>query len=135
MIKKVVHCNTCGAEINVDSYREFVVCPYCDNQFEFEGFDYREIDWNSSMYSSVKKWIDCPVCRSKNMFFGPSGKKWKCPDCGYVLTDKELKKGVLWFCDNCETFLNTQKGFSATKGKWKCAACGYDNDVSKKSII
>ena len=84
----IVNCNNCGANIEVNSYRKIVVCPFCDSSFDFDGFEYCEIDWNSSMYAGVSKWTDCPVCRSENMFLGAEKKVWKCPDCGYVIKDK-----------------------------------------------
>ena len=135
MIPEYIHCDHCGAEIKVDTYRKFVTCPHCDNRFDFEGFLYREIGWSGSMYASVKKWTDCPVCRSPNMYLGPEKKAWKCPDCGFTMPALFLKKGVLWFCDHCETFLNVQKGFNTKSGHWKCAVCGYDNGVSEDNII
>ena len=53
MIPKIVFCDKCGEEIEVDTYRKFVVCPYCEYKFDFDGFLYRRINWSSSMYSGV----------------------------------------------------------------------------------
>ena len=87
------------------------------------------------MYAYVKLWSDCPVCRSPNMYLGPERKAWKCPDCGYLWSEKERRRGVLWFCDECETYMNMQEGFNTKKGTWVCKECGYQNDVTKRNII
>ena len=136
MVPTTVQCDHCGSNIEIRTYRKFVICPYCDNKFPFEGFDYRRIDWQrDSMYAGVKKWTDCPSCRSPNMYLGPERRAWKCPDCGYIWADKERKHGVLWFCDDCEAYLNVQLGFS-TKGKiWQCSECGHINNITKENII
>ena len=134
MIKTVI-CGNCGSEINIGTWRKFVVCPYCDSRFPFEGFQYRDIDFNGSMYAGVELWTDCPACRSKNMYRGAEVRAWKCPDCGYLLSEEARLNGVLWFCDDCETFLNVQPGFSAETGKWKCTECGFENDVTEDNII
>lgn len=39
------------------------------------------------------------------------------------------KESVFWFCDNCDTFLNMQQGFTTRNQHWKCTKCGFDNDV------
>ena len=135
MIPVIIHCEKCSGTFEVDSYRKFTICPYCGYKKTFEGFDYKTINWDSSMYSSVDTWTDCPVCRSPNMYLGPTRRKWRCPDCGFVMNDLLLKIGVLWFCDSCETFLNNQEDFTVKSGKWKCSACGFVNDVSKGNII
>ena len=135
MIPVVVRCNHCGAEIKVDTYREFVQCPYCETRMPFDGFAYKTIDWRRSMYSAVEYWTDCPACRSGNMYLGASGHKWKCPDCGYTMTKRGLRTGVLWFCDECGTFLNVQPGFTTKNKTWKCACCGSENDVTKDNIL
>ena len=128
-------CKNCGNKMEISTYREFTVCPYCSTRTPFPGFSYKQIDWKSSMYASVKHWMDCPACRSPNAFLGPEGKKWKCPDCGYTISDKEKNKSVFWFCDSCETFLNIQKGFTTKTGKWTCIECKYENDVTDGNII
>jgi serine/threonine protein kinase len=128
-------CNNCGENISVNSYRRFVMCPKCKERNVFDGFKYRQIDWNSSAYSEVELWTDCPVCRSPNMYLGPEGKKWKCPDCGYILGKEEKDEMVIWLCDECETYLNIQEGFNTEKGIWKCTECGFENDVTDDNII
>ena len=135
MVPAKIKCNSCGAEIKVSTYRKFVVCPYCSERISFPGFDYETIDWNSSMYSSVRLRTDCPACRSANMYLGPEGRAWKCPDCGYSISNKEKRKSVFWFCDECDTYMNVQPGFTDKTGKWTCSECGYVNDVSKENII
>lgn len=135
MIPMVVLCNRCGSENEVRTFRKFVKCNYCDNKIPFEGFDYREINWNDSMYKSVKRWTDCPACRSPNMYLGPEKRAWKCPDCGYIWTRDEQKHGVLWFCDECEAYLNIQPGFINNGRTWQCSECGHLNDISENNII
>ena len=61
MVPATVSCKYCGSNIEVRTYRKFVLCPYCGIRTPFEGFEYQEIDWDSSMYSHVKLWMDCPA--------------------------------------------------------------------------
>ena len=135
MIPVSVNCGYCGSPVEVRTYRKFIKCPYCGMNTPFEGFEYEQVDWSSSMYSHVKLWSDCPACRSKNMYLGPSGRTWKCPDCGYSISRLKMQTGVFWFCDECEAFLNIQPGFSTREKTWKCTECGHVSGVSKKDII
>ena len=135
MIPKMIKCKGCGYDIEVGTFRKFVKCPCCEKKEDFDGFEYRTIDWSGSEYAGVEWWQDCPACRSKNMFLGPAGNIWKCPDCGYKIKNADEDKVVFWFCDDCEAYLNIQKGFNEETGKWKCTECGYDNDVTKNNII
>lgn len=135
MVPDKVKCNGCGADLEVRTFRKFVVCPYCGERTEFEGFQYRAINWKDSMYKNVKKWTDCPACRSRNMYLGPEKQGWKCPDCGYVWREYDRKHGVLWFCDDCEAYMNIQPGFSDKTGTWTCTECGFANDVSKQNVL
>ena len=130
-----VTCNHCGASIEVKTWRKFVRCPYCNSTFPFEGFKCREIDWSGSMYAGVKLWMDCPACRSKNMYLGSTRRAWKCPDCGYSISRVKKFFDVFWFCDECEAYLNVQDGFTTKKKTWKCTECGFLNDVTKNNII
>ena len=131
----VITCEKCNGETEINSHRSYINCRKCGNKMTFKGFDYQTIDWGSSMYSSVEYWTDCPVCRSPNMYLGPEGKVWKCPDCLYKMTAEEKDESVFWFCDDCETFLNIQPGFNVENGHWKCTECGYENDVTDANII
>ena len=135
MVPAKVKCTGCGADIEVCTFRKFILCPFCGERTEFEGFDYRQIDWNGSMYSSVKIWTDCPACRSPNMYQGPEKRGWICPDCGYIWREKERRHGVLWFCDECETFLNVQPGFNGKYGTWRCTECCHMCEITKDSIL
>ena len=135
MMKYNMQCRSCGSTVNVDTYRKFVVCPYCKSRTVFPGFLYQDIDWSSSMYADVKLWMDCPACRSPNMYLGSSGKKWKCPDCGYMISRRHKYTDVFWFCDECESFLNVQEGFTEKESRWVCSECGFSNDVTKENII
>ncbi len=135
MIPETICCTSCGSSIEINTYRKFVQCPYCGERMDFGGFEYRDIDWKSSMYAGVKYWMDCPACRSHNMYLGSSKRAWKCPDCGYTISRMKKLFGVFWFCDECEAYLNVQNGFT-TKGKtWKCTECGFVSDVTRKNII
>ena len=135
MIPKLIKCESCGYDVKVDTYRKYVKCPCCDTKIDFEGFTYREINWKGSEFRYVKLWMDCPSCRSGNMYLGSQGRTWKCPDCGYSLKDKVKEKIVFWFCDDCEAYLNIQNNFSKKTGKWRCTECGYKNDVTEENII
>lgn len=129
------YCQNCGSGTEIRAYRKFVLCPYCGTREPFIGFPYQKIDWRSSMYDHVKLWMDCPACRSANMYLGPSGRMWKCPDCGYTISKWKKNMGIFWFCDDCEAFLNVQEGFTTKHKSWKCTECGYVSDVSRSNII
>lgn len=60
---------------------------------------------------------------------------WQCFDCGYAISIREKLFGTLWFCDNCDTYMNVQSGFNTKNGHWKCSECGFENDVSSKNIF
>ena len=135
MIPKTIPCPNCGAETEIRTYRTFTKCKFCGGRIPFDGFEYRDIDWDSSMYAGVKLWMDCPACRSPNMFLGPAGRIWKCPDCGYALSRVQKNAGVFWFCDSCETYLNVQPGFTTKKKTWTCTECGHKNDVTGQNIL
>lgn len=137
MIPLNINCKKCGSDFEVNTYRKFTVCPYCHDKTDFQGFVYKEIDKNASMYANVKLEQDCPACRSPHMFiysYSPFS-KWRCVDCGYMLPNMSKLFGVLWFCDNCETYMNIQKGFTTKNKKWTCTECGFINGVSKHDIL
>ena len=136
MIPAIIKCDNCGATTEVSTYRKFVVCPFCDSRFPFDGFEYNTIDWSESKYSQVEKWMDCPACRSKNMYLGSSARTWKCPDCGYLISRFRKLTGAFWFCNECDAFLNVQDGFSSSrKRSWKCSVCGHENGLTLKDIL
>jgi isocitrate dehydrogenase len=56
MIPKLIKCDGCGYDIEVGTYRKFVKCPACEAKKDFDGFEYREIDWSGSEYANVKSW-------------------------------------------------------------------------------
>lgn len=39
-----------------------------------------------------------------------------------------------WYCDNCDSYLFTQRGKSY-RSTYRCPKCGYINDVSKNNIF
>ena len=86
-----VLCKKCGGSFDVRIYREYVTCPYCKSKTESPGFDYRNTSRGSGMYAGVKMWMDCPACRSPDMYLGSSGWKWKCPDCGYSISRLKIR--------------------------------------------
>ena len=133
MVPTDIICKECGAKIEVKTWKKFVICPFCESKNKFEGFEYKKIDANRSMYAHVKYEQDCPVCRSSHMFSYSLLGKWRCIDCGYMLSGIKKVTGILWFCDNCETYMNIQAGFSTKKKKWICSECGFENDVSRKN--
>lgn len=47
---------------------------------------------------------------------------------------EERFPGIDWFCDNCDSNLNKQKGFDDRKYIWKCKKCGYKNSISAANI-
>ena len=47
----------------------------------------------------------------------------------------ELESTVIWYCDGCEKFINTQIGFDNYKDEWKCNECGYINNIRDKNIL
>ena len=135
MITKIIECPHCCAKLEIHNYRKIIVCPYCKSDFEFEGFNYRIIDRNNSMFAHIKYEQDCPVCRSKHMFLNSSKMYWKCIDCGYMISSLKQLFSIFWFCDKCETFMNIQSGFNTKKGKWTCTECGFENNTTKKDIL
>ena len=40
----IIKCDKCGADIEVTTYRKYVVCPYCESKIPFNGFDFPPID-------------------------------------------------------------------------------------------
>lgn len=124
-----VTCDSCGAPTLVRTYRRFVRCPYCTSNIVFPGFAYKNIDRGSEKYSSVKYWMSCPSCRGDNMCLWTSSDRWICQDCGYSFTELQRLRGVFWFCDSCETYLNVQTGFKNRGERWKCTECGFENVV------
>ena len=40
-----------------------------------------------------------------------------------------------WYCDECNSLLNSQSGFSANCGTWTCTECGYLNFINENEIL
>lgn len=91
---------------------------------------------HSSQKSLKKlKTMICPNC-GETMFLDEYADIWRCVDCDYNITNQKIKSGeVFWFCDECDSFLNIQKGFTTKDGNWICTDCGFDNDVTDDNII
>ena len=134
MMHERIRCGRCCAEIEVNFYSKFVPCPYCGVKIPFKGFHYSKIDLDNSKYAEIEYFMDCPACRSPNAYLGAEGRNWRCPDCGYRISARELDSSVLWFCDDCDAYLNIQPGFNTAAGRWQCAVCGADNDVTEDNI-
>jgi ribosomal protein L37AE/L43A len=82
---------------------------------------------------AVKEMI-CPSC-GDTMKSDDKTAVWKCDKCNYSISEKALSNGeVFWFCDKCEAFMNTQKGFNTKSSHWTCSKCGFDNDVTAANI-
>lgn len=82
----------------------------------------------------IKRWMECPVCHDK-MTFSKSRKSWVCNNCAYKITEKEfLDNFVLWFCDECNSYLNNQEGFDQKSSKHVCRNCGFENDTTFDNI-
>ena len=45
-----------------------------------------------------------------------------------------MNVGISWYCDNCGTYMNDQKGFNTHSGSWTCEKCGFINDVTKDNL-
>lgn len=125
----VTHAMPCDASTVVRTYLKFVRCPYCSSNIVFPGFSYKKIDHGSEKYSSVQYWMSCPSCRGDNMCLWTSSDRWICQDCGYSFSELQRLKGVFWFCDCCETYMNVQPGFKNRGETWKCTECGFENCV------
>ena len=40
-----------------------------------------------------------------------------------------------WYCDNCNSKLNSQAGFSYDCGVWYCTNCGSANAINSENIL
>ena len=54
---------------------------------------------------------------------------------GSIFSGSSDDKGCDWYCDECDTYMNSQPGFTTSSGEWTCTECGYVNDVSEDNII
>lgn len=79
----------------------------------------------------IKKWMDCPACKTGKMAINKASTLWQCEDCGYKLSASEFEDDyVFWFCDKCGSYLNNQDGFSRKAKKHICKKCGYENNTT-----
>jgi len=39
-----------------------------------------------------------------------------------------------WYCDRCNTSLNSQSGFDDHRYIWRCEECGFKNSISAANI-
>ena len=42
--------------------------------------------------------------------------------------------GIDWYCDRCNSYLNSQSGFDDHNYTHKCEDCGHKNSISKTNI-
>lgn len=83
----------------------------------------------------IKKWMFCPACKDGKMNINKDSTMWICEKCGYKLSADEFEDNyVFWFCDECESYLNSQEGFDRKSKKHICKKCGYENDTSFSNI-
>ena len=45
-----------------------------------------------------------------------------------------LYPDVTWYCDECNSILNEQDGFTDREGTWECTECGHINDINEDEI-
>lgn len=83
----------------------------------------------------IKKWMFCPNCHDGKMAIDKKSTVWTCNNCGYALSAVEFEDDyVFWFCDECGTYLNIQKGFDRNARRHTCGNCGYENDTTFDNI-
>ncbi len=83
----------------------------------------------------IKKWMFCPACHNGKMHIDKKSKMWICNDCEYSISCEKFKDNyVFWFCDECNSYLNTQAGFDINAKKHICENCGYENDITINNI-
>lgn len=83
----------------------------------------------------IKKWMFCPACQEGKMSINKASTVWNCESCGYSLSAAEFEDDyVFWFCDDCNSYLNNQDGFSRDAKKHICRKCGYENDTTFDNI-
>ena len=83
----------------------------------------------------IKRWMFCPACNKGKMSINKKSTLWTCEECGYKLLADEFEDGyVFWFCDECKTYLNNQKGFDKNSAKHICEKCGYENDTTFDNV-
>ena len=53
---------------------------------------------------------------------------------GNAVKRKPRFPDIDWYCDRCDAYLNSQRGFDDHKYLWKCKKCGYKNSISWDNI-
>lgn len=46
----------------------------------------------------------------------------------------ERFQNIDWYCDRCNSYLNSQEGFDDHHYVWKCTNCGHKNSISLDDI-
>ena len=88
--------------------------------------------------------VTCPVCNSK-CYWDAEDAVWICESCEYEVdgygveydaeNDKVTSLGIDWYCDECDSYLNSQSGFNPYDDTWTCTECGYENSLSKDDVL
>ena len=126
-------CPECSELIETRAYSKYVRCDHCG--IRIPSFFPSSPLWSGRSDSRVNGWRVCPVCRSDGtLIHRKYEQNWNCRWCGYTIPNKEWEDIVLWFCDECDTFMNVQSGFTTETGRWVCSVCGQENDVSDANI-
>lgn len=86
----------------------------------------------------------CPICNS-DCYWDEDKCTWICDSCNYEIegsqieydseNDKVKVLGIDWYCDNCNSHLNSQHGFKPYDDSWKCTKCGYENSLTKDNVL
>ena len=97
------------------------------------------LDGKPGKYTITKKGKKYSEMRDKdNGYGGYAARGWE-----YVMWHEAILQeisdarfpGIEWYCDECNAYLNRQKGFDDHKKIWKCTECGNKNKISKKNIV
>ena len=113
-------------------------------------FAYADSDMESGKVpeTTVDRLWSCPNCSAilnEQEGFSTDLTYWECKYCHTPLEfsqddmydfDPETAfegarfPGWYWYCDNCEAFLNVQKGFDDHLDTWTCTECGHENPIT-----
>ena len=76
----------------------------------------------------------CPSCQKSNIVLNKKTKMWQCKKCHYQISMQDIENTVFWFCDKCNSFLNTQKNFDQKVNFHTCEYCGEKNEIVEKNV-
>ncbi len=124
-------CTNCGAHQDLTD-------PYSEEYWEDDEDD-NDIDEDGE--DEAYEEVYCPNCNyifinhqemETNQFF-------VCPRCNIKLYNPHIYSGerfkdVYWYCDGCNSLLNSQRNFNDRRGIWFCSECGYKNIIEANKI-